>query len=58
MSDVVKKFFKERHAKENRKQEKEKEREEAKKKGSTFHHKVEGKMIKKVMRKVKFIYCI
>lgn len=30
MSDVVKKFFKERHAKENRKQEKEKEREEAK----------------------------
>lgn len=35
-----------------------KEREEAKKKGSTFHHKVEGKMIKKVMRKVKFIYCI
>lgn len=34
-----------------------KEREEAKKKGSTFHHKVEDDK-KKVVREVKFIYCI
>lgn len=33
-------------------------REEAKKKVSTFDHKIEGKMIKKVIKEVNFIYCV